>query len=61
MNIDNIIIGIDIGTTKIVVAVAEKENNAINILNEKIIISLIFDHLLINQPYPKACSIINTK
>jgi len=32
MNIDDIITGIDVGTTKIVVVIAKKEDNAINIL-----------------------------
>ena len=32
MNNDNIIVGIDIGTTKIIVIIAEKGNDAINIL-----------------------------
>ena len=32
MNKDNIIVGIDIGTTKIAVIIAEKIDNAINIL-----------------------------
>ena len=32
MNKDNIIVGIDIGTTKIAVIIAEKTDNAINIL-----------------------------
>ena len=32
MNEENIIVGIDVGTTKIVVAIAELENESINIL-----------------------------
>ena len=32
MNTDDIITGIDVGTTKIVVTIAKKEDNAINMI-----------------------------
>jgi single-stranded-DNA-specific exonuclease len=45
----------------IMVDCGSNANNAINFLNEKKIKSLIIDHHQINQPYPKASSIINPK
>jgi single-stranded-DNA-specific exonuclease len=45
----------------IMVDCGSNANNAINFLNEKKINSLIIDHHQINQPYPKASSIINPK
>ena len=49
--------------TKLIIMVdcGSNSNNAINFLNENKINSLIIDHHQINQPYPKASSIINPK